>query len=240
MKVSVELPVKYLELSYRLDYDFIIADTCLKSDAYKDFYKWTSRFKILDNGAFETGEAIKDHKYIALADEIRPNILIIPDVARNALKTMQRSRKFMEKWKKAPIDGVELMGVIQADGSVNIAHELGVFYNIQGINWVGVPYISGLDRYQLIKGHPEWKNVHILGLPILSEILGLCKLPNVRSIDTSLPVKVTKDNDVLGLDECIMSDTLVDFNDICLDIDFLGKNIDRLTKICKGELWCHT
>lgn len=243
MKFSVELPIANLEYSDRLDYDFIIASNCVKYFKYKNWYIDPSRslgkhsgptlerFRILDNGAFETGEAIDDMKYIDLARLLQPNVLVIPDVFKNSQKTIKRFREFMLLWDRYHIDGVELMGVIQADGSVDIAHKLTKSYAGLGIKWIGVPYVSGIDRYQFIKNHPNFK-VHILGLPILPEIISLNTLPNVISVDSSLPVKVTKDQGYIDAQLC--SNMYVQSDDDTLSKTILKYNLEMFRAICHG------
>lgn len=234
MICGVELPVKYLDYSGYFDFDFIIASTCLEYPAYLNYYKkgLGDRLTILDNGAFETGEAIEDGTYIALARELQPDILVIPDVYGDNPATGCRALNFISTWKKQPIEGIELMGVLQGDSWRVLEAMYSTIYAPE-CKYIGFPYVTGIDRYQFLKAHPEIENVHILGLPILTEAYGLNQLPNVVSIDSSLPVKCAADlkliNDVLSSDFSVKPD------EISLDPLTLSYNLQIFTAICNGK-----
>ena len=239
MQCSVELPIKYLNYSDNLDYNFVIASTCLEHEKYYNYYRMAASravptFTILDNGAFETGEAIDDYKYLEIAKELNPDVLIIPDVYKDPKASLARYTDFMQTWKANPIEDCALMGVIQCDGREDIAHMMGDLYYSNGVEWIGVPYISELNRARFIEQHSEWLNVHILGLPSFPEIFSLHELDNVKSIDSSLPIKVTKDsNDLL---EIYSSITTVRPDETALDIDLLKNNLATFKEACNATI----
>ncbi len=234
MKCSVELPIENLNLSDQFDYDFVIASTYVEHLEYRKWYTNLTRFTILDNGAFETGAAMKDSDYINLAQRLTPNVLVIPDVYKDPKSTLDRFHDFMRVWEENGIlHHTELMGVIQAGGSVEMAHALGVLYSTHNIKWIGVPYACELDRYQLISSHPEWENVHILGLPVLTEVQGLGLLENVKTIDSSLPVKVTAVGKKLG--PTLAATDYVASDDLSLDKDLLKHNLITFRSVCRGD-----
>jgi len=236
MKCSVELPIAHLDLYDQFDYDFVIASTCVSHPEYFEFYKNVpkDRFMILDNGAFELGESISDYDYLKIAKALQPNVVVIPDVLRNPRKTLDRFRSFMSVWVTNSLifPTTQLMGVIQANGSMDVAHTLGAFYEAHDIPWIGVPYVSDVDRIALIKSHPEWENVHILGLPVASDILTLCTLPNVKTIDSSLPVKVTKRGEEINLTSQAGIGDGVYPDDVIENVYLLRYNLKRFFRYC--------
>lgn len=235
MECSVELPIENLSFSDQFDYDFVIASTCIEHPEYKAWYKQSTRFMMLDNGAFETGRAVGDEQYIDLALQIHPSILVIPDVYKKPKESLDRFYKFIEAWGKlGKPEEIKLMGVIQAGGSVETAHSLGTLYLSYKIPWIGVPYACELDRYNLISSHPEWENVHILGLPVLTEIFGLQLLKNVKTIDSSLPVKATKEGE--AIEKCLTADTYVLPLDTSLNKTLLSRNLDMFHSACNGDI----
>lgn len=236
LQCSVELPVKNLEMSDHFDYDFVIATTCITHPEYLEWYRKSKRMKILDNGAFETGKALANDSYIEFAKEISADLVVIPDEYKNAIGTLDRFEEFLDEWNNN-LMVADLMGVIQAEGSLDMAHAMGVLYQSHGIKWIGVPYACGLDRYQLIKDHPEWKNVHILGLPTLPELQSLRLLPNVKSIDSSLPVKVTVEGKYI--ENCIRADSYAKPGDTSLNAELLSVNLRMFHDACAG-LTCQT
>jgi len=233
MLCSVELPLKYLSLSIEFDYDFIIASTCLEHPKYLEYFEHIRqpRFTILDNGAFETGEAISDEQYIELARRLKPNVLVIPDVYKDPRTTLIRFTRFIEIWQQAPIEGVSLMGVVHTDNDASWIEYLTNLYLIDA-QWIGIPYATGLDRFQLIKKHPEWENVHVLGISHLSEALALLELPNVKSIDSSLPVKATMENKELF--QAMAASIYASPAETTLDEALLQRNLQQFAKFCHG------
>ena len=236
IKCSVELPIKNLDMSDHFDYDFVIASTCFEHKEYRDYFMaCPNRFMILDNGAFETGESVDDRKYLELAAELKPNVIVIPDVLYDPVATLDRFFEFMNIWKENANDfkGTELMGVIQCNGNYDTAHMMSVVYNSHGVECIGVPYASMIDRYKFISQHPELTNVHILGCPTVPEVMSLQLLDNVKSIDSSLPVKVTSDG--MYLSNKMASQSYVKPTYDKLDKQTLSYNLDLFTSICHDE-----
>jgi hypothetical protein len=236
MVCSVELPVKYLNYSGFFDFDFIIASTCFKHPKYLEYFiniqKIGPRFTILDNGAFETGEAVDDDAYIELAHKLRPDVLVIPDVYKDNSATGRRAINFISKWRDNPVEGVDLMGVLQGDAWRVLEAMYDVLY-ASVCKYIGLPYATGVDRYQFLKAHPEIENVHILGLPVLTEVYGLIQLPNVISIDSSLPVKCAMDNKLIN--KALTSNSYVKSDETDLDTLALSYNLQMFAAVCKGQ-----
>jgi len=231
---SVELPVKYLNYSEHFDFDFIIASTCLEYPEYFEYYKKRlgNRLTILDNGAFETGEAISDDVYMTLARELQPDILVVPDVYGDNAATGCRAVNFMNMWKRQPIKNTELMGVLQGESWRILDAMYRVVYKPK-CKYIGFPYATGVDRYQFLKAHPEIENVHILGLSVLTEVYGLLQLPNVMSIDSSLPVRCAAETELI--DAALSSNSYVKPDETELDTLALSYNLQMFTAICRGE-----
>lgn len=235
MICSVELPLKYLDYSRHFDFDFVIASTCLECPEYLEYFmamkSKNPRFTILDNGAFEIGEAIADKEYIELARKLQPDVLVIPDVHKNNSATGRRAVDFLTTWKNNPIDSVELMGVLQGNSWDVLVSMYRIIY-APVCKYIGLPYATGIDRYQFLKAYPEIANVHILGTPTLTEICGLGILPNVVSIDSSLPVRCAKDLKFIG--EVLVSDSYVKFDEKDLDPLTLSYNLQAFTALCNN------
>ena len=236
MICSVELPIKYLNYSRHFNFDFVIASTCLEYPEYLEYFMSIKdnnpRFIILDNGAFEIGEAITDEKYIALAKKLQPDVLVVPDVYKDNAATGSRAVNFFTVWQNSPINGVELMGVLQGNSWGALVSIYQTLY-APVCKYVGLPYATGIDRYQFLKAHPEIQNVHILGAPTLTEIYGLRLLPNVVSIDSSLPVKCAKDMKLI--EEVLVSDSYAKSDEKNLDPLTLSYNLQMFTALCNGK-----
>lgn len=237
MKCSVELPISFLQYSDYVDFEFVIASTCLKYPEYKKYFVKSKRMMILDNGAFETGEAIPDDVYIELTRELQPDILIIPDVFKDNAATGIRAGNFLNEWKKNPVANVELMGVLQGNTAKQLMGLYNFIYKPAGVKYYGLGYGTEMDRFQFLQAHPEIENVHILGLPILTEAIGLATLPNVMSLDSSLPIKVTKQGKTLltQLSAGVNVDSCTPSTDTTLNPMLLITNLQIFQKICNGQ-----
>ena len=234
MICSVELPIKYLNYSKFFDFDFVIASTCFEFPEYLEYFiqRDVPRFTILDNGAFEKNEVVDDDLYIELARKLQPDIIVVPDVYKNNAATGNRAIDFIGKWQNNPIEGVELMGVLQGETWGVLEAIYRVIYT-PACKYIGLPYATGIDRYQFLKAHPEIENVHILGLPVITEAYGLALLPNVMSIDSSLPVKCAKDDKLI--DNVLTSDSYAKPDETNLDLLALSYNLQMFTAICNNR-----
>lgn len=237
MICSVELPIKYLNAySRNFDFDFIIASTCLEYPEYMEYFMVTKdtnpRFTVLDNGAFETGKAISDEVYIELARKLQPNVLVVPDVYKDNVATGRRAVNFLAAWQNNSIANVELMGVLQGNSWDALVSMYHIIYE-PVCKYIGLPYATGIDRYQFLKAHPEISNVHILGVPTLTEIYGLMLLPNVVSVDSSLPVKCAKDGKLI--EDTLVSDSYVLPDEKDLDPLTLSYNLQVFTAVCNNR-----
>ena len=229
MICSVELPVKYLDFCTHFDFDFVIASTCKTHPAYLDYFlNAPRRFMILDNGAFETGAAMPDDEYISLARQLRPDVLVIPDVYKNNVATGTRAVAFLDSWHRDSIPGVSLMGVLQGDHPRILDAMIDTIY--KEVPWIALPYATEIDRFQYLIKRPHIQNVHILGLPSVMEAVTLRDIPAVKSIDSSLPVKLAVTGksirntffanqyatpDTIDLDEILLRANLRVFTSMC-------------------------
>ncbi len=199
IKFSSEIPPKVLKaqptLRDFLDYDFVIASMYLDSVEYKNYYLENKRpGTILDNGAFETGTSIDTKVYLRVIDELRPSIVVIPDVQHDCRSTLFRVDEFFDQL-PSEFDTTCLMGAVQGS-SIEDYEDLLEKYVRNGVQLIGIPY-GVIDRVNFIKSHPEVK-FHALGLQYFPELLSLRLLENVVSIDTSLPVKFAVNGKFLG------------------------------------------
>jgi len=235
MICSVELPIKYLEsFSQYFDYDFVIASNCLSYPKYFDYYKHSGRRMILDNGAFETGEAINDKLYYGVVKELKPDIIVLPDAYNDEVKTVMRSLSFLRFWEKNAIPGIELMVVLPGNSEERILSEYVIFQKASPkVIWYGLPYGSMINRYQFLKKHPEITNIHILGLSNLGEACALSELHNIVSIDTSLPIRCTTNK--LYMSKVLSANDHVSMLEENLDENLLVYNLNTFRGVCHNN-----
>lgn len=230
IQFSVEVPTSLLkEICPLLDYDFIIASTYLQDKEYREHYlNQKGRYIILDNGAFETGESISTDDLFRVAGELTPNIIVIPDARNSYEKTVDKFAEFFHRIPYESPRGI-FMGVLQGR-SLDDYEDLLDKYKKNNISLIGIPY-GVIDRITFIKNHPE-VFFHVLGLPYFPEVLSLKHLPNIKSLDTSLPVKVAFNNQYLSNFDCLTAEIRPDVLTEA-QVDILKTNINCIKNVCK-------
>lgn len=114
-KISHECPLDLLEMSKLFnDYEYSLLHL-MDIPEYKNFYKNTNRYHILDNSAFEfqfiDGGFDLDY-FIDIINEVKPSTIVIPDVIANKDKTIESFKTFpFEKLTYTPLT----MGVVQGE-----------------------------------------------------------------------------------------------------------------------------
>jgi hypothetical protein len=191
MNLAVELPVGLLDLSHTTDYDFIIASHCLSNKDYYDYYKSHRRsHTILDNGAFELGRSLTVVELRDICEALRPEMVVLPDVVDNAFQTRIASDAFLKAHPSPPFG---LMGVLQGKSVGDYLDCLQWYAKQSSVTTIGIPYHQ-FNRAKFIKKYTVDQfcrefglSIHILGLPNPFEAVELAQIPEVVSIDTSLP-----------------------------------------------------
>jgi hypothetical protein len=201
IQLAVELPPSMFDLEKHTDFDFVIASHCLENPRYLAHYCHEAkglRKMILDNGAFEKGESIPLDEYLNLVRVLKPNVLVLPDTVGDYASTVRASREFLQNVVPAHTDvflDVEFMAVLQ--GSTISEYLLMLDWIAEmgsKVSLIGIPYHL-VNRPKFIRKHnvDKWcqehnKRIHILGLPNPFEVRDLVDIPEVVTVDTSLPV----------------------------------------------------
>lgn len=196
MICSAELPVGLLQYRHKLDYDFVIASHFLDVPEYANAYTRTddSRFVILDNGAFETGESIPSDKYLQVISKVRPNMIVLPDVVNDASSTIHECSEFLTTVAPMFNSDLQFMGVLQGESTTDYMKCLDFYISSSSVNTIGIPYHLFYRPKFIIKNEinaickERGLNIHILGLPNPTEVLELKHFSQVTSLDTSLPI----------------------------------------------------
>ena len=202
MKVCLIPPDNHLEMF--ADMDFILVQR-YNNDVYRHFYEQSLRYKIMDNGAYESPDGLPadSETLIRVGEELQVNELIVPDVIRDYRRTLDVMREFFETTTKSERNGFKLMAVPQAETPMGWAacyHEiLNMFPEVKVIGipiWLEkffrmrVQTVSYLIKRGTFSTNHEH---HLLGLDYYGELWGYPR-GFIRSVDTSLPFS-------LGIDE---------------------------------------
>jgi hypothetical protein len=204
IQLAFELPIELLDTRSNFDFDFVIASHCLKYPKYKEFYSKFrgERIMILDNGAFEDGKSIPFNQYLALITNLSPDIVVLPDVINNTVETMRETQLFCSKWdnnfrqmNRDEMKHITFMGVLQGTSVAGCLETLKFYIEeVENVNHIGIPYHL-FYRPKFIKDYnidevcrKNNMKIHILGLPNPFELVELANIPEIVSLDTSLPI----------------------------------------------------
>ncbi|MHA1754287.1 MAG: hypothetical protein ACTSYR_02090 [Candidatus Odinarchaeia archaeon] len=214
IKCSFEVPVSYLKKFDSVnDYHFILAHIALTNKEYQTFFKRSTKYKILDNGALELGASIKLDNLVKLAIELKANVIVLPDVWMDSKKTYERSIKaFNQLIKNKELKKMRFMFVPQGKTLVEFRECLKRFIKrVRNKNRliIGLPYLTCAKicsqvlpnpyrdddvtnaRIFLIQKIPELKllQIHLLGAGenVSQELSFMRHYSNVKTIDTSTP-----------------------------------------------------
>ena len=166
---------------------------------------------IIDNGAYEYGEAMPDEEYWDIVANFKPEIVVAPDVYRDGIETVNRTGRFLKEMDDRMMETrFEVMGVPQGKTIIEwikcyetmasevdvIGLPMGQWYDTTGV--VRAFLASSVDKLR----EPRF---HLLGLWNLEELKLHKDNPRVQSMDTSFPFKLAQfmkkfgDDSVLSL-----------------------------------------
>jgi len=177
-----------------------LAQYLCNKDYFKFFYekKQKGDTVILDNGAYEES-AIHFSELARWVTELRPSVVVLPDVPGNFEKTIQRSHNYLDSFGLP--HGTEGMMVLHAkDGA--LAH-FEVAYNLCPVKWIGFSrltkrysgdpgYLRRVHFAKWLKEQSVWRSDlthHALGM-LNGEVAELrhLALAGFHSCDSSAPI----------------------------------------------------
>jgi hypothetical protein len=204
------IPTDYLNhLKYlsKRQFHLVLAHQVLKDKKYVKYYKnIKNAFIIMDNSAYELGEALDDNILLRVIKIMSPDEFVIPDVLYDMKKSIERYEKFMKIFK--PIKNMSLMAVPQGKTLKEWTKCYCYFKDKPEINTLGIgqiyssttvfgnkipsKFITGREYIidHLIKNNliNKKKPHHLLGTSIVStlnELRRLKKYSWIRSVDTA-------------------------------------------------------
>lgn len=209
MKFSFIVPANYLEFSKPGQFDLILAQVAQKSESYLNYFKnrSKSRYLILDNGAFELGEAVDPDLLLYLLKELHPNEVVLPDVLYDTRETQVNHFLFYRKIFNEHID-VTCMGVVQGKTWEEWVGSFDWMMDKEWIDVIGIGQFVPYTRAKFIreKGKDDkifdrvnalyylgyiqrkiHKPIHALGCLDPVEIKYLASMMWVRSQDSKVP-----------------------------------------------------
>jgi len=229
MKVALIAPKNLLELSTLGDIHFVVPQNCDIS-----FFRKETKYKMLDNGSYETGKSLDIEALIELAKSISANEIVLPDKIRDMEQTVELTLEaisYKRRWLK-------LAAVPQGHNPSTFVECYRLFSKIDEIDvlcfpvWLEKAFHARphVVHYILKKGFwAENKEHHLIGLDRLSELL-CYPYGMIRSVDTSLPFSAAKKTfylSTLG----VFSGKRVNLSGDNVDLSCLKFNVKKLKGI---------
>ena len=188
MQVALIAPNSMLEWTDYGDMHFIIPET-----ADVNFYSRQKKYKIFDNGAYESS-AMDAEAFMDLAKKLKADEIIIPDVLFDETESFKRIGDFYSCYDCGKMNA---MIVPQAENPAKWVDAYQLFTRAYSADVIGVPkWLDGkfhcraaILNYLAHKGWLKDLPHHLLGVDSLTDLL--CIQPEVwkhiRSCDTSKP-----------------------------------------------------
>ena len=162
---------------------------------YKKSFQEDSNFRIIDNGAFELTFPPENKEYIKRIIELSPEEVIAPDVPNNFSLTLRKTTDFINKYFDK-LGGISIQAVIQAKTFDEAIKCYEYYLKNPAISTIGFPYRmhfrdskggrKELIDYLIKEGLLDSKkNIHLLGLSSLNEVIEISRTCVVRSCDSS-------------------------------------------------------
>jgi len=198
MKFSFETPINYLnKIDKEQDYLFILAHH-LSNKKYYDYCKNSTKYKILDNGCYELGESIPSKKLLELANEIRVDVIIIPDKLFDKKRSLQLEKEFFKLYNKS-FYNFKLMKVVCGNNLNEYLNSLLEVAEDKNVDIIGLsksrtiiaPNLTYLMNYiedNCKTSQAAFKEIHLLGLSHPYELIEASNYNKIKTCDTGLPI----------------------------------------------------
>ena len=207
MKLALECPTGILsDIQPLADFDWVLAHLVLEDPEYADFYRKSTRYKVLDNSVNELLQSLSLDELEEAANIVKPNLVVAPDYLGDHIQTRAALNEAIR------IFGMDrVFPVVQGATMVSIIDFFDYILHL-GFEKVAVPY----DILSSREGTPEemannrtrvvhsievkapigfW--IHLLGMTTVNE-LGCYGSGWVKSIDTGVPVMMGQKGYRLG------------------------------------------
>jgi hypothetical protein len=196
MKLSMEIPTALLKtISSLVDLDFILAQFVLEDPDYAEFFRKSTRFKILDNGFHERGEPLSLTEIAEAAERCAPNVVIAPDWLGDAARTYEGFTATKKKLGSAYKLGTVLQGKTREE-RVSFFNAVRSDTHLLCLPFKSERYSNFSELVDSTPKHIKWPpRIHLLGMKSLQEMKLFADLFNDlgishrTSVDTGKLVK---------------------------------------------------
>jgi hypothetical protein len=195
-KIALETPFANLDLGFKnSDYIFALAHLWSNKSYRAAVRRWKAASKeiYLDNSAFELSKSISNDTYIEIINDVRPDVIVVPDALGNFSETVKLARSFYISIPNTFYPRFRFMVVLQGRDN---RERMKCFHTLKGIGFpfhiIGLPRHAYPHRVELLHNVMKFTNksntpFHFLGVPDPEELRGIT--PLLESLDTSWVAK---------------------------------------------------
>lgn len=122
-------------------FHLVLAHQVLKDDHYRAFYtqrRQAGDYILLDNSAFELGEAIDDDSLLQAIDMLQPHEVVLPDALGDATKTYERVLAFLARHRSLLARGVRFMAVPHGRDLNDYMANYRLLDSLSGVHTLGI------------------------------------------------------------------------------------------------------
>jgi len=203
MRAAIICPtsmLRWVQEEFNPHLHLVLAQVYLQDREYADFFKarrvWGDDI-ILDQGAAELGAAIDEELIMKVAEDLRPTIVVAPDVIHNGFETVLRTGTFIEKYEAQLRSwGVKIMAVPQGENPAIYLSCFMLFNTSSKIDWLGISKFHPADfgnRAKLLSSLEEFvtKPCHLLGVGgLVSDLVEEREFEFAKANDTAKAIKL--------------------------------------------------
>jgi hypothetical protein len=234
--------LQWLQDEFNPHFHLVLAQVYLKDDAYAEFFRGrvvNGDEVLLDQGAAELGAAIKAEHLIKVVRELRPSIVVAPDVVYVSVETIYRTRMFLQDYLgELKSLGVKVLAVPQGEDVPSYCKCFRLFNSAQEIDWLGISkfyHIKFRGRTELLSlvKNEVAKPCHLLGVYNKVSDLSEEKFSFIKSVDTAKPIKLGLQG--LSLGETDKRQPMSDFfSRPPTNLGLVKQNIEEYLSIVEG------
>lgn len=176
------------------DFSYALAHECLAHSQEVEYYKKmveSGRTVFLDNGADELGTGMSGSDLMRLTREIKPSVLILPDVLHEQDQTVKASLEFFDKYgDEVQSLGTTVMFVVQAAdiSEVFVGLKIAEYMTQYTGGVIGVPYDLGHSHNYRSIFMSHWaRPAHLLGMTTFEEFRHYSQYGEGVTHDTTAP-----------------------------------------------------
>lgn len=194
MKVALIAPEGMLNWTKHGDMHFILTNVAKKRRLWM-FFKGEKKYKMLDNGVYETNFPLDPERLVRIAKLVRADEVVAPDYLMRKRETITATKEFVECYRQK---GLKICAVPQGRDPVDFIDAYRKMKRLP-VDVIAIPiWLQKLFRARpavvgYLQKHKIWdetKEHHLLGLDEYGELYAYEK--NIlRSVDTSLPFSLT-------------------------------------------------